>query len=109
MLAHARQYLRRRRQGRVADLGPLQFKGFAVLVAVLAAVKQCGQRRNTLEQLIGPFLELHRLAMALQHQAWATTLLDHIEEVVRAVAALQGAQQWTAIQGAEQQEGIEEA
>ncbi|MNJ24482.1 hypothetical protein D3C77_189040 [compost metagenome] len=80
-----------------------------MFLATLAAVEQFGQRCNALEQLVGPLLELDRLAVALQLQARAAAFLDHAEEVAGAVAALQVAQQRAFFQGAEQQEGVEEA
>ncbi len=109
MFGHARQDLGGRRQRGVVDLGLFAIEGLGVRFASMGLVEQLGQRANTGDQFAGPLLEADRLTIAVQLQARATTLLDHGQEVVGALAALVVAQLWAFLQRAEQQEGVEEA
>ena len=108
-LGHRRQHLGRRGLGRVLDLRQLGVQRLAVFGDAVALIEQSGQRGDLLQQLGGPFLHAHRLAVALQLQARTATFLDHAEEVGRGVAALVAGEQRAVVQRAVQQERVEEA
>ncbi|MCY1369810.1 hypothetical protein D9M69_568660 [compost metagenome] len=100
VFGHRRQYLGRRCQGRVLDLGHLGVQRLAVGIAAMALVEHSRQRGDFFQQLAGPFLQVDRLAIPLQLQARTTTFLDYAEEVRSRVATTGIGQQWAVIERA---------
>ena len=108
-LAQALQHPRRGCQAGILQSGALAGQRLAVQVAAVGSVQCCGAAFDAFEQFQPPVLQQHRLSGAAQGQPRLAALSDSQGEVVGAFAAFGAAHVRAVFQGAEQQEGIEEA
>ena len=104
------EHPRRRGQRRVDDLGLLQVERRLVHIAlVVLVVEQLRHRADALDEFQRPVLERYFNAVAGERQGRVAAFLDGAGEVARMDLAFVGADQGALFEGAEQQEGVEEA